>query len=339
MASIALLCLADARALADCAPANPAPGGTVTCSGTDNDGYPAPVDTPVTINVLNGASVGGSGIDVSGSGDSFVNNDGTISGPSSVEFNGVAGFSKPLNNNGTLQSGIVGSGDGIIIINHDGVLNSGGITITGNGENRLNIFAGRSVNGLANITGARNFVDSQGMLNAGLTMTGTELNSVVIRPGSAASGTFSLTGPSNFIDNFGTFNSGITLTGDGSNLVINRQAGVMQGVTSTGAASDFFLNDGRANQAVMLGDGDGSLSTATSCPTSSIWAQVTTCSTWWEARSTETCSWVRAKTRRSFETERSRTPCKARTGTTMSSGAVARSSASTWEPAPTLPIS
>ena len=83
---------------------NPGPGGTVTCSGTDDDGYTAPVNTPVTINVQSGASVGGSGINVSGTGDSFVNNDGSISGgPSSVVFNGVAGFSKTLNNNGTLQ--------------------------------------------------------------------------------------------------------------------------------------------------------------------------------------------------------------------------------------------
>jgi hypothetical protein len=139
VASVALLCLSDARAFADCAPANPGPGGTVTCSGTDNDGYPAPVNTPVTINVQSGASVDGSGINVSGTGDSFVNNDGTVSGPSSVAFNGVAGFFKTLNNNGTLNAGILRSGDGIIVINHNGVINSGGITITGNGENSLNI--------------------------------------------------------------------------------------------------------------------------------------------------------------------------------------------------------
>lgn len=45
-------------------------------------------------------------------------------------------------------------------INQNGVINSGGITITGAGQNTLNIFAGKTVNGLANITGARNFVDS-----------------------------------------------------------------------------------------------------------------------------------------------------------------------------------
>jgi autotransporter family porin len=257
VASIALVCLGNARAFADCAPANPGPGGTVTCSGTDADGYTAPVNTPLTINVQSGASVGGSGINVSGTGDSFVVNDGAISGgPSSVVFNGVAGFSKTLNNNGTLQFGIVGSGDGSIFINQNGVLNSGGITITGNGQNTLNIFAGKTVNGLANITGARNFVDNQGMFNAGLTMTSTELNSVIQRAGAAVSGTFSLTGPINFIDNFGTFNSGITLSGNGLNLVVNRQTGVMQGVTSNGSAMDFFFNDGRINQAVTLGDGD-----------------------------------------------------------------------------------
>ena len=238
-------------------PPNPLPGGTVTCSGTDDDGYTARVNRPVTINVESGASVGGSGVNVSGAGNSFINNDGTISGaPSSVVFNGAAGFSKTLNNNGTLNAGIVGSGNGVIVINQNGAINSGGITITGNGENTLNIFAGKTVNGLANITGASNFVDSQGTFNAGLTMTSTELNSVIIRAGGAVNGTFSLTGPRNFIDNFSTFNSGITLTGDGSNLIVNRQTGVMQGITSNGSANDFFVNDGRINQAVTLGDGN-----------------------------------------------------------------------------------
>ena len=140
-----------------------------------------------------------------------------------MNFIGVAGFSKTLNNNGTLNSGIVGSGDGIIVINQNGMINAGGITITGNGQNTLNIFAGKNVNGLTDITGARNFVDSQGTFNAGLTMTATELNSVIIRAGGAVNGTFSLSGPRNFIDNFGTFNSGITLTGDGENLIVNRR--------------------------------------------------------------------------------------------------------------------
>ena len=104
VASTAMLLAGGGRALAECEPPNPGAGGTVTCSGTDGDGFAAPANTPVTINVQSGASVGGSGVNVSGSGDSFVNNDGTIGGaPSSVVFNGVAGFSKTLNNNGTLQ--------------------------------------------------------------------------------------------------------------------------------------------------------------------------------------------------------------------------------------------
>jgi hypothetical protein len=251
-----LICVAGGRAFAACEPPNPGSGGTVTCSATDNDGYTAPANTAVTINVESGASVTGTGINVSGTGDSFVNNLGTIGGTSSVVFNGVAGFSKTLNNDGTLNAGIVGSGDGIIVINQNGALNSGGITITGNGQNTLNIFAGKSVNGLASIEGARNFVDDQGTFNAGLTMTATELNSVIIRAGGSVSGTFSLTGPRNFVDNFGTFNSAITLNGGGQNLVVNRGTGVMQGITSNGQARDFVYNNGQVNQTVALGNGN-----------------------------------------------------------------------------------
>jgi hypothetical protein len=66
VASIALICVAGGRAFAACEPPNPGSGGTVTCSATDNDGYTAPANTAVTINVESGASVTGTGINVSG---------------------------------------------------------------------------------------------------------------------------------------------------------------------------------------------------------------------------------------------------------------------------------
>jgi autotransporter family porin len=249
VASVALLCLSDQSALAACHETPPG-SGTFDCEGQINEGFTS-TGQSVTVTAHPNANFNDD-VSIAGPGTSTFNNEGTVNADFIAEDND----SFTLNNNGTLQNGFIGSGDGIIIFNHNGVINSGGITITGNGENRLNIFAGRTVNGLADITGASNFVDSQGTFNAGLTMTGTELNSVIIRAGGAVSGTFSLTGPRNFIDNFGTFNSGITLTGDGLNLVVNREAGVMQGVTSDGSARDFFFNNGRINQTVTLGDGD-----------------------------------------------------------------------------------
>src|SRR5882724_2677334 len=50
--------LSAAPALADCQPASPVSGQTVTCSGTDNDGFQAGVGVnQLTVNVLTGATV------------------------------------------------------------------------------------------------------------------------------------------------------------------------------------------------------------------------------------------------------------------------------------------
>ncbi|MEK1886352.1 MAG: hypothetical protein AAAB35_01980 [Phyllobacterium sp.] len=97
----------------------------------------SPANTPLTINVESGTTVAGSGIEIAVSGDSTSTNDGALRGSTnSVRFlNGVAGFTKTLDNNGSNDSGIVGSGDGTIITNQNGVINSGGMA--------ENLFQGR----------------------------------------------------------------------------------------------------------------------------------------------------------------------------------------------------
>ncbi|GHE50016.1 hypothetical protein GCM10019059_06620 [Camelimonas fluminis] len=117
----------------------------MTCSGGYiNSGYTAPPNTGITINVLQDAALAGT-VEVQGAGDTTVNNAGALQGAPALVFGGVAGATKTLNNTGTLNSGVVGSGDGAIIINQNGVFNSGGIVITGSGTNTLNVFEGRSV--------------------------------------------------------------------------------------------------------------------------------------------------------------------------------------------------
>lgn len=97
--ALTLLSATSSTVLADCAPPNPGPGGTVTCSGNDPDGYVAPVNTPLTVNVLNNATVQGAanpGVQISGTGDSTLNNAGVIGSNTgtAVEFDGVVGFTR-----------------------------------------------------------------------------------------------------------------------------------------------------------------------------------------------------------------------------------------------------
>lgn len=261
-ASVSLICALDGPVAAQqCTPAAPAAGGTVTCSGGFiGTGYTAPPNTGITINIVPGTMLGGT-IDVQGSGDTTVNNEGTLQGGPALNFVGVAGSTKTLNNTGTLNTGIVGSGDGTIIINQNGTFNGGGITITGAGTNILNVFDGRSVNGLVDMTGSQNTVNNLGTLNAGAALTGTLQNRFI--NGSEAggrgtvSGPFTLNGPSNFIDNFGTFNGGITLTSNGSNTIINRPGAVLQSIDTTGGTSnDVIDNLGTVNVSILLGAGN-----------------------------------------------------------------------------------
>jgi outer membrane autotransporter protein len=257
-----MICALGGPAVAQqCDPAAPAAGGTVTCSGGFiGTGYTAPLNTGITINVVPGTTLAGT-VDVQGTGNTVVNNEGTLQGGPALNFVGVSGFTKTLNNTGTLNGGIVGSGDGTIIINQNGTFNSGGITITGAGVNTLNVFEGRNVNGLVDMTGYQNTINNLGTLNAGATLTGTLQNRFI--NGSEAggrgtvSGTFTLTGPSNFVDNFGTFNGAVTLTGNGSNTIVNRPGAVMQSIDTTGGTSnDVVDNLGTVNVSILLGAGN-----------------------------------------------------------------------------------
>jgi hypothetical protein len=54
--AFALLAIPD-TAGADCAPAVPPAGSTVTCSGVDANGFAAPANSPLTINAVGGATV------------------------------------------------------------------------------------------------------------------------------------------------------------------------------------------------------------------------------------------------------------------------------------------
>ncbi|UVE17463.1 autotransporter outer membrane beta-barrel domain-containing protein [Pseudomonas sp. LS44] len=255
-ATIAMTCLGSSPVSADCTPSTPADGGTVTCTGGFIAGGVNSSAANITVNVDSSAQVG-SGVSLSGTGQSTVNNDGTIQGAAVTLTNPTADSSKTLTNNGTLNNGIVGSGDGTITINQNGTLNSGGITITGNGTNTLILSSGHSTNGTVSLTGAVNRVESSGNFNSGLQLNGTVSNTFINR-GGQVSGVDTYVGPSNFIRNDGgTFNNGISFASDGQNLVENFSGGIINGnLVSTGLSNDVIDNNGTINSSVSLGAGN-----------------------------------------------------------------------------------
>ena len=228
------LFLAMEPAFADCQPNAPAPGGTVTCSGNDNDGFIAPANTPVTVNVQSGANV-----NAAGNGNAITFAPGT--------------FGNVLTNLGNLNGSIGGSGDGSINLQLNGVLN-GGITITDNGTNSVTNFPFRNVNAPANISGAVNTIDNSGSFNQGLILTGTIKNTVINRTGAFINQTLTITGNgTNTLDNFGTLNNGVIINGGITNTVTNRAgAFINQTFTITSNGANTVDNFGIINNGLTI---------------------------------------------------------------------------------------
>jgi len=181
---------------------------------------------------------------------------GAIQGDFSFQGNGTATFLLA----GTLTGNVAGSGDGIFFMEHNGTL-GGGIAISGNGQNTVNVLAGRSVNGAATITGAQNSIDNAGAFNQGLVLSGTVANTVINRAGATISQGLSITGDGqNTVSNAGTINNGLTLAGNGTNLITNAAgATVNQGVVASGAGGTTLDNAGIINGAVRLDAGNDSV--------------------------------------------------------------------------------
>lgn len=246
------------RAWAQCAPDNPAPGQTVSCSGSDNDGLTI-TDTSADVLVQGGATVNGDGLRVLGNSNNTVTNGGTIQSNSgnAIEFSGVAGTIKILENSGTLNGDFRGTGDGRIVIRQNGNFNFG-IDIDGNGDNSLFLFQGKGISGPVNIVGSSNFIDNYGTFNNGLSLTGTSRNFLVNRGGAQVSGPFSLTGDGqNSVVNEGTLNNGLTINSDGFSFVVNNVGANISGdIVSFGQSGDTVDNAGVINNGIDLRDGE-----------------------------------------------------------------------------------
>lgn len=126
------LCLCTTPANALCAPDPATSGQTVTCSGTDTDGFQAGVGVDsLNVNVLSGAIVNDNGaVSIGVNDSSTVTNSGTLSAGSGLTGIGAGNFNT-VTNNGSIT--VIDSGLGIQVIDHNTVANAGTITTGDNG--------------------------------------------------------------------------------------------------------------------------------------------------------------------------------------------------------------
>jgi len=209
-----------APARAACAPpagaGTPAPGTTVTCSGTTTaqnapNGYGDGSQTGITINVLSGASVigasptGGHGLNLAGA--DTINNAGAITG-------------------GSVAGGIAGNGINILgnntIITTSGMVTGGANTGGGIAGNAINIVGSNAIITTSGVvTGGANA--SNGIAGAGIFIIGDGAN--IANSGSIAGGALAASGV-----------AGSAIEIEGNNSTITNSSTLTGGNAGTGAA-------------------------------------------------------------------------------------------------------
>ncbi|QQO34035.1 autotransporter domain-containing protein [Bradyrhizobium diazoefficiens] len=126
-----------------CTPDPAASGQTVTCSGTDTDGFQAGIGVDsLTVNVLSGATVNDNGtVSIGVNDSSTVTNNGTLSAGSGLIGIGV-GNSNTVTNNATIT--VLDNGLGILAIDHNIITNAGTVT-TGDGGAAISVHDNNTV--------------------------------------------------------------------------------------------------------------------------------------------------------------------------------------------------
>ncbi|MBR1129602.1 autotransporter domain-containing protein [Bradyrhizobium iriomotense] len=192
-----------------CAPDPATSGQTVTCSGTDADGFQAGagVDS-LNVNVLSGATVNDNGtLSIGVNNSSTVTNNGTLSAGSGLIGIGVDG-ANTVTNNGTIT--VLDNGRGILAIDHNIIANAGTIA------------AGNS--GIAISVGDSNTVTNSGALSIGASGAGIfagQNNTIT----NAATGT--ITGVDDSIGIYAV--SGVTVTNAGT-ITVGDSTGFSGGI-------------------------------------------------------------------------------------------------------------
>lgn len=265
----ATLCAATG-ASAQCAPDPPGAGQTVTCSGVDPDGFAAPANTPVTVDVSAGATVQqapGTGQAITfapNTAGNVLNNLGAIqsSGNAATTFTGVTFLSGTgagtnlFTNAGSISATNAGAGNALAISLLQGaaastirIVNAPGATITGTAAGGSGI--GVNHNFAAGAQTRALVIDNSGAIS------GTSLgvfagagaqnaNQTVTINNGVGGANATITGPAG---------SAITFAGDGVNTINNLATGTINGaIRSTGNAALIIDNSGVINGNVFEGN-------------------------------------------------------------------------------------
>jgi outer membrane autotransporter protein len=212
-------------AFADCDPAIPTSGQTVTCTGNPS-GYSSTASLgTLTVDILSNTN---------------------FNGPLTLSNIGTLGVTTA----GNLQS-VTLDNNGFITFVNSGNINSG-LVITGNGTYSVTNNANASINSVFSFTGnSNNTITNNGTLNPGITVNGDGTTTILNKAGSFINNGVFINGASQTrIDNHGTIQSN-TLLGTGNDTIVNYNPGQINGTVDQGAGNDLFqMLGGRVNTSV-----------------------------------------------------------------------------------------
>ncbi|HWK64049.1 MAG TPA: autotransporter outer membrane beta-barrel domain-containing protein [Rhizobiaceae bacterium] len=217
-------------AWADCEPANPSSGATVTCTGNPN-GFSTDGLGSLTVNIVSGTN---------------------LNGPLTASNTGVLG----ITNAGNLQSMTL-TDNGAVTFTNSANINSG-VTIVGDGDHNITNQAGGNLNQTFSISGnGNNSVTNFGTLNPGIVVNGDGTLAILNDTGSFINQQIAVTGAADTtVDNFGTIQGTFTLD-MGDDVVTNHGGATINANVVQGGANDQFLMlGGRVNGEIQQGDGN-----------------------------------------------------------------------------------
>ena len=255
-------------AVAQCTPATPASGQTVTCSGNPSSFSTTGLGT-LTVNILSGTNFNGP---FSASTMNQLDVNSTNSNLQSMTFNAIGllnlglsggninngititnGGSAGITNSANINQTFTFSGTGSFTLFNTGILNNG-LTVTGDGTHAVT--SSNFINQTLTFNGNGNdSVNNSGTINPGINKNGGGTLNISNAAGATINqGVFVSGSSQTTISNFGTIQGAAISLGTGNDLITNN--GTINGDSNMGDGNNTFLmQGGRVNGNVLQGAG------------------------------------------------------------------------------------
>ena len=255
-------------AVAQCTPATPASGQTVTCSGNPSSFSTTGLGT-LTVNILSGTNFNGP---FSASTMNQLDVNSTNSNLQSMTFNAIGllnlglsggninngititnGGSASITNSANINQTFTFSGTGSFTLFNTGILNNG-LTVTGDGTHAVT--SSNFINQTLTFNGNGNdSVNNSGTINPGINKNGGGTLNISNAAGATINqGVFVSGSSQTTISNFGTIQGAAISLGTGNDLITNN--GTINGDSNMGDGNNTFLmQGGRVNGNVLQGAG------------------------------------------------------------------------------------